>query len=150
MERTVKARIQEDMKSAMRAKEKNRLGTIRLLLAAIKQDEIDKQITLSDGEILKIINKMIKQRRESISQFELANRMELVQQEQSEIDVLSTYLPTPLSTEAVQQIIENTLQETQAASMRDMGTVMAQLKPKLEGLTDMAAVSAIIKEKLNQ
>ncbi len=146
----MKNQIQEDMKSAMRAKDKIRLGTIRLLLAAIKQEEIDNKTSLSDGDILKIINKMIKQRRESISQFTQANRPELVDQEQGEIDILNTYLPEQLSSDAVQSIIDGILTQTQASSMRDMGTVMAELKPKLDGLTDMAAVSKIVKEKLSQ
>ncbi len=146
----MKAQIQEDMKTALRAQDKLRLSVIRMLLAAIKQREIDERIVLTDGDILKTINKMIKQRRESISQYTNANRPELAAQEQAEIDILSTYLPTQLADEEVHTIVQNTIIECQATSMRDMGTVMGKLKPKLEGLTDMAQVSATVKSILSQ
>ena len=136
------------MKSAMRAKEAIRLGTIRMLMAAIKQREIDEQITLDDSDIFKTINKMIKQRRDSVEQFQKAERQELVEQEVAEIDVLIGYLPAQLSDNEVQATISAVIQETQATSMRDMGAVMAQLKSQLEGQADMGKVSKWVKEKL--
>lgn len=148
MTSTLKQSIREDMKSAMRAKEAIRLGTIRMLMAAIKQREIDEQITLDDSDIFKTINKMIKQRRDSVEQFQKAERQELVEQEVAEIDVLIGYLPAQLSDNEVQATISAVIQETQATSMRDMGAVMAQLKSQLEGQADMGKVSKWVKEKL--
>ena len=137
------------MKTAMKAKETLRLGTIRMLMAAIKQREIDEQITLEDADILKTINKMIKQRRDSIEQFQKANRPELAEKEQAEIEVLTTYLPTQLTDEEVQNIIQKTISESNATSMRDMGGVMSTLKTQLEGRTNMAQVSKWVKDILS-
>ena len=145
----MKPQIQEDMKTALRAQDKLRLSVIRMLMAAIKQREIDERIVLTNGDILKTINKMIKQRRESISHYTTANRPELAAREQAEIDILTGYLPTQLGEEEVQTIIQDTITECQASSMRDMGTVMSKLKAKLEGLTDMSQVSASVKAILS-
>lgn len=147
-ELSLKQQIQNDMKEAMRAKETLRLGTIRMLLAAIKQYEIDGKMALDDSATLAIINKMIKQRRDSIQQFTDAGRDELAEKEQQEIDVLQHYLPEPLSQADIDQAIQEALQQTAASSMKEMGKVMAILKPQLEGRADLAKVSAIIKEKL--
>ena len=144
----LKARIQEDMKSAMRAKEASRLGTIRLLLAAMKQKEVDERVDLSDGDILAILNKMIKQRRESIAQFQQANRMDLVAKEEQEITVLSIYLPEQMSEKEIDALIDEAIKTSGATLMKEMGAVMALIRPKAQGRADMAIVSAKIKEKL--
>lgn len=146
---TLKTRIQEEMKDAMRKKETLRLSTIRLLMAAIKQREIDEQITLDDANITKVINKMIKQRQDASEQFTKAGRTELADKENQEIKILETYLPEQLSSEKVEAAIQKAIQETGASSMKDMGKVMGLLKPELEGRADMRAVSAKIKERLN-
>ena len=147
-ESTIRERITEDMKSAMRAGEKERLGTIRLILAAIKQVEVDTRQTPDDTAILAILDKMVKQRRESIAQYEKAGRDELAAKEQAEIDIIQTYLPEPLSDEEIDTLIEATLADTGASSLRDMGKVMGALKPRLQGRADMGAVSARIKQRL--
>ncbi len=147
-ESTIRGRITEDMKSAMRAGEKERLGTIRLILAAIKQVEVDTRQTPDDTAILAILDKMVKQRRESIAQYEKAGRDELAAKEQAEIDIIQTYLPEPLSDEEIDALIEATLADTGASSLRDMGKVMGALKPRLQGRADMGAVSARIKQRL--
>ena len=149
MAETLKQQIQEDMKNSMRAKEVLRLSTIRLLMAAIKQREIDERITLDDAAILKVINKMINQRQDSIEQFEKAERQELADKEKAEMEILKAYLPEQLSAKAIETTIQKAIQETGAASMKDMGKVMGILKPELEGRADMRAVSAKIKELLN-
>lgn len=148
MTTTLKERIQEDMKAAMRAKEAQRLGTIRLLLAAIKQREVDERITLDDSQILAIIDKMLKQRLDSIQQFQAANREDLVQQEQFESDLLRGYLPPALSEAEIEAMIHQAITATQAQNMRDMGKVMNQLRPELQGRADMSLVSAKIKQIL--
>ncbi len=147
-ESTIRERITEDMKSAMRAGEKERLGTIRLILAAIKQVEVDTRQVPDDTAILAILDKMVKQRRESITQYEKAGRDELAAKEQAEIDIIQTYLPEPLSDEEIDTLIEATLADTGASSLRDMGKVMGALKPRLQGRADMGAVSARIKQRL--
>ncbi len=147
-ESTIRERITEDMKSAMRAGEKERLGAIRLILAAIKQVEIDTRQAPDDTAILAILDKMVKQRRESIAQYEKAGRDELAAKEQAEIDIIQTYLPEPLSDEEIDTLIEATLADTGASSLRDMGKVMGALKPRLQGRADMGAVSARIKQRL--
>ena len=147
-ESTIRERITEDMKSAMRAGEKERLGAIRLILAAIKQVEVDTRQAPDDTAILAILDKMVKQRRESIAQYEKAGRDELAAKEQAEIDIIQTYLPEPLSDEEIDTLIEATLANTGASSLRDMGKVMGALKPKLQGRADMGAVSARIKQRL--
>lgn len=144
----LKQRIQEEMKAAMKAGEKRRLGTIRLLLAAIKQREVDERIELDDTQILAVLDKMVKQRRDSIEQFEKAGRTELAEQEQFEIGVLQEYLPEALSDDEIAALIDQAITSTGASSIRDMGKLMGQLKPKLQGRADMGAVSALIREKL--
>lgn len=144
----LKATIQSDMKSAMKAGEKRRLGVIRLLLAAIKQREVDERIELDDTQVLVVLDKMVKQRRDSISQFEQAGRTDLAEQEAYEIEVLKVYLPEALSEEEVIAMINEAISASGAESMRDMGKVMGQLKPKMQGRADMGAVSALIKQQL--
>jgi hypothetical protein len=142
------ARIQEDMKSAMRASDKRRLGVIRLILAAIKQREVDERIVLDDTQVTVVLDKMLKQRRESISQYEQAGRTDLVEQEQFEMGVIQAYLPQPLSPAEIDALIGQAITETGASGIKDMGKVMALLKPQLQGRADMSAVSAQIKAKL--
>jgi len=144
----LKDRITEDMKTAMRAGDKERLATVRLLLAAIKQREVDERITLDDGQILAVIEKMIKQRRESIAQFEIGGRSDLVAKENAEIGVLQAYLPAQLTPSEVETLIAEAIAATGAASIKDMGKVMGFVKPKAQGRTDMGALSARIKQKL--
>ena len=144
----LKERITEDMKTAMRAAEKERLGTVRLLLAAIKQREVDERITLDDGQVLAVIEKMIKQRREAISQFESGGRSDLVAKETAEIGVLQGYLPTQLTAAEIDALIAEAIAATGAASVKDMGKVMGFVKPKAQGRADMGALSARIKQKL--
>ena len=145
---SLKDRISSDVKDAMRAKDKPRLGTLRLITAAIKQQEVDERIELDDTQVLALLDKMCKQRRESISQFEKAKRDDLIAQEVSELDIIKTYLPEQLSEAEIATLIDETMAATGAASIKDMGKVMGQLKPKLQGRADMAAVSAMIKAKL--
>jgi uncharacterized protein YqeY len=137
------------MKAAMRAKEQARLSTIRLLLAAIKQREVDERIELDDAQVLSVIEKMIKQRRESIAQFEKAARNDLADAENAEIQVLSGYLPAQMSEADVEKAIQSTISETGASGTKDMGKVMAALKAKLAGKADMGKVSALVKAKLS-
>ncbi|MBK8063461.1 MAG: GatB/YqeY domain-containing protein [Betaproteobacteria bacterium] len=144
----LKAQINEDMKAAMRAKDAARLSTVRLLLAAIKQREVDERIELSDADVLAIVDKMIKQRRESIAQFEKGGRPELAAAEQSEIAVLSAYLPQQLSEAEVAAAIDAALAETGARAPADMGRLMGVLKPRLAGRADMGKVSALVKARL--
>lgn len=144
----LKQRITEDMKAAMRAGEKTRLGTIRLILSAIKQVEVDTRKTLDDNDVLAILDKMVKQRRESISQYEKAGRDELAAQEQAEIDIIQGYLPEQLSEDEIDSLIDEAIAQTGANSLRDMGKVMGILKPKMQGRADMGAVSARIKQQL--
>jgi uncharacterized protein YqeY len=144
----IKEKITEDMKEAMRAHDKERLATIRLILAAFKQREVDERITLTDEQALSILDKMLKQRRESIVQYQAGNRPDLVQKEEEEIRVIQHYLPAQLSDVEIDALIDAAIKESNAASMRDMGKVMGILKPKLQGRADIAAVSAKIKERL--
>ena|SRR5579859_4426160 len=146
---TLKERITEDMKTAMRAGEKERLGTIRLVLAAIKQREVDERITLDDGQVLSVLEKMIKQRKEAITQFESGGRADLVAKEQSELSVLQTYLPAQMSDAEVDGLIAEAVAASGATSIKDMGKVMALVKAKAQGKADMGAVSARIKQKLS-
>ena len=145
---TIKSRIQEDMKTAMRAQEKERLATIRLIMAAMKQREVDERIELNDEQVLAIMTKMIKQRRDSISQFEAGNRADLAQKEAEEIRVIQQYMPSQLSEAEVDQAIAAAIKESGATSGKDMGKVMGVLKAKLQGKADMTVVSARVKEKL--
>jgi uncharacterized protein len=144
----LKERITEDMKSAMRAGEKARLSTIRLALAAIKQREVDERISLDDGQVLAVLEKMIKQRREAITQFQSGGRADLVDKESAEILVLQGYLPAQLSDAEIDTLIAEAIAATGAASIKDMGKVMGAVKPKVQGRADMGAVSARIKQKL--
>jgi uncharacterized protein len=144
----LKEKITEDMKAAMRAKDAQRLGAIRLLTAAIKQKEVDERIELDDAQVQTIIDKMIKQRRDSISQFEAGGRQDLADAEKSELAVLSEYMPAALSEAEVQSEVAAAVASTGAAGPQDMGKVMAVLKPKLAGRADMTAVSALVKSAL--
>lgn len=145
---SLKARLTDDMKQAMRAGDKPRLAVIRMGLAAIKQREVDDRIELDDTQVLSIIEKMIKQRRESVSQFRAGNREDLAEREEAEITVLQAYLPEPLSEGEVESLIEEAIQTTGASSMRDMGNVMSELRAAARGKADMAAVSARVKSRL--
>jgi uncharacterized protein YqeY len=146
---TIKESLVADMKSAMRAGEKFRLATIRLALAAIKQIEVDQRKELDETEVLQVLDKMCKQRRESMSQFEQAGRTDLVEKEQAELTIIAEYLPQALSESEVEQLITAAVTQTGASSMREMGAVMAILKPQMQGRADMSAVSALIKSKLS-
>ena len=145
---TLKERVTEDMKAAMRAREVARLSTIRLLLAAAKQKEVDERITLSDADLLAIIDKMIKQRRDSIAQFEAGNRADLAAAERAEIAVLSAYLPSQLTEAEVDTLIAEAIAGTGAAGIAGMGKVMAELKPKVAGRADIGKVSGMVKARL--
>jgi uncharacterized protein YqeY len=145
---SLKERITEDMKSAMRAAQKERLGTVRMILAGIKQREVDERVTLDDSQVLAVIDKMVKQRKESIAQFETGGRADLVAKEKAEIALLQEYLPTQLSAAEIEALISAAIAKTGAVSMKDMGKVMGALKSELAGRADMGAVSARIKQKL--
>lgn len=145
---TLKARITEDMKAAMRAHDAARLTTIRLLQAAIKQREVDERIELTDVDVLAILDKMVKQRKDSIAQFEAGQRKDLADAERAEIDVLQVYLPQPLSATEIDALIEAAIASTGASGLAGMGKVMAVLKPQLAGRADLAAASARVKTKL--
>jgi uncharacterized protein len=145
---SLKERITEDMKSAMRAAQKERLGTVRMILAGIKQREVDERVTLDDSQVLAVIDKMVKQRKESIAQFETGGRADLVAKEKAEIALLQEYLPVQLSAPEIETLISAAIAKTGAASMKDMGKVMGVLKSELAGRADMGAVSARIKQKL--
>jgi uncharacterized protein YqeY len=141
-------RITEDMKTAMRAGEKERLATVRLILSAIKQREVDERITLDDSQVLTAIEKMIKQRKEAITQFDAGGRADLVAKETAEIAILQTYLPAQMSDAEIDGLITEAIASSGAASIKDMGKVMAAIKAKAQGRADMGAVSARIKQKL--
>ena len=145
----LKDRITEDMKTAMRAGEKERLATIRLILSAVKQREVDERITLDDSQVLAAIEKMIKQRKEAITQFETGGRADLVAKETAEIGVLQAYLPAQMSAAEIDALIAEAIASTGAASIKDMGKVMGAVKAKAQGRADMGAVSARIKQKLS-
>jgi uncharacterized protein len=144
----LKDRLTEDMKTAMRAADKERLGTVRLALAAIKQREVDERVSLDDAQVLGVLEKMIKQRREAIAQFHSGGRADLVAKETAEIAVLQQYLPAQMAEAEIDALIAEAIQSTGAASVKDMGRVMAVVKPKAQGRTDMGALSARIKQKL--
>jgi uncharacterized protein YqeY len=146
---SLKDQITEDMKSAMRAKDTARLGTVRLLLAAIKQREVDERIVLDDAQITAVIDKMLKQRRDSISQFETAGRQDLVDAEKFELEVLSAYMPQQMGADEVRAAIAEVITSVGATGPADMGKVMGPLKAKLAGRTDMAAASALVKAALS-
>jgi len=145
----LKERITEDMKTAMKAGDKERLGTIRLALAAIKQREVDERITLDDTQVLAVLDKMIKQRREAIAQFQTGGRADLVARETAEIGVLQGYLPAQMSEAELDELIAQSIAAAGATSVKDMGKVMALVRPKAQGRADLGAVSARIKQKLS-
>jgi len=142
------ARINDDVKVAMKAKDKARLGVLRLITAAIKQREVDERITLNDEQVLAVLEKMVKQRKDSIDQYEKAGRDELAQQEAFEIGIIQEYMPEQLSDAEIDALISEAIRSSGAESMKDMGKVMGLLKPKLAGRADMGAVSGKIKAKL--
>jgi len=146
----LKQQISEDMKSAMRAKETARLGAIRLLLAAMKQREVDERIELTDADVVAIIEKMLKQRRDSISQYKAANRQDLVDVEEFEVTVLQAYMPQQFSEAEIASAIAEAIAATGAAGPQDMGKVMGVVKPKLAGRADMGKVSGLIKAQLTK
>ena len=146
---SLKEQIVAEMKSAMKAGEKQRLATIRLILSAVKQVEVDTRTELNDQDLIGILDKMAKQRRESIEQFEQAGRNDLADKEKSELVIITDYLPQALSESEVSQLIDQAVSQTSAASMKDMGAVMAILKPQMQGRTDMSQVSKLIKIKLS-
>jgi hypothetical protein len=145
---TLKERITEDMKSALRAGEKERLGTVRLALAGIKQREVDERITLDDGQVLAVLEKMIKQRKEAITQFQAGGRADLVAKETAEVSILEGYLPARMSDADLDALIAAAITSTGAASAKDMGKVMALVKSQAQGRADMGAVSTRVKERL--
>ena len=146
---SLKERITDDMKAAMRAGEKERLGLIRMITSAIKQREVDERIVLDDIQVLNVLDKMIKQRKESLVQFQAGNRQDLVEKEAAEITLLQGYLPSQLSAAEIDALINEAVAATGAASIKDMGKVMAAIKAKAQGRADMAKVGAIIKAKLS-
>ncbi len=145
---SLKNRLIEDMKDAMRAHDKPRLGTIRLINAAIKQREVDETITLDDGQVLAVLEKMLKQRRDSVQQYSDAGRQDLADAESAEMRVIEAYLPAKLSDEETDVLVDAVIQETGASSMRDMGRVMALLKQRAAGRADMASLSGKVKARL--
>lgn len=144
----LKTRLQEEVKIAMRAKDKARLGILRMVMAALKQFEVDTRKPLDDTQIVALLDKMLKQRRESLAQYEAAGRTDLAEKERFEEEVIQSYMPTPLSEVEVEQLIEEAISQCQATTARDMGKVMALLKPNLQGRADMAVVSAKVKARL--
>lgn len=145
----LKTRIIEDVKSAMRAREKDRLGTLRLITAAIKQKEVDERIELDDTAVLAVLEKMVKQRKDSIEQFTKAARDDLIAQEQFELKLIRTYLPEQMSEAEIEAIVTEAVAATGATEMKDMGKVMGQVKPKVAGKADMGLVSKLVKAKLS-
>ena len=146
---SLKVRINEDMKAAMRAKESARLSALRLLLAAVKQREVDERIELDDAAVLAVVDKMLKQRRDSVAQYEAAQRFDLANAERFEIDVLSAYKPAGLSADEIAAAVDEAIKATGASAAADMGKLMAVLKPQLAGKADMAEVSKLVKLRLS-
>ena len=146
---SIRQLISDDMKTFMRAKDTARLGAIRLLQASIKQKEVDERIELNDDQILTVIQKMLKQRKDSIEAYQQANRQDLIDQEQLEIEVLTKYMPEPLSDEDINQFIEEAIATIGAADMKDMGKVVGVLKSKVAGRADMGEVSKLVRQKLS-
>ncbi len=149
MSQTLKSDLTDAMKAAMRAKEKERLVVIRGVLAAIKQREIDEQIELDDTQVLAVLDKLVKQRKDSAQQFRDADRMDLAEKEEMEMKVLQEFLPAALSAEEIARLIDDAVSSTGAQSMKDMGKVMGLIKPQVQGRADMSQVSALIKQKLS-
>jgi uncharacterized protein YqeY len=148
MTSTIKSTILEDMKTAMKSQDKERLGTIRLIQAAMKQKEVDERVELTDEHVLAILNKMIKQRRDSISQYEAGNRPDLAAKEAYEVGIIQSYMPAQMGEAEIIKAVEAAIAESGATSAKDMGKVMGLLKSKLQGKADMTVVSAKVKEKL--
>ena len=144
----LKSRLQDDMKTAMKAGDKPRLGVIRLMLAAIKQREVDERIELDDAQTLAVLDKMVKQRRDSISQYEGAGREDLAEVERFEVGIIQHYLPAALSETEIAALVEEAVAASGAAAMSDMGKVMNVLRPQIQGRADMGAVSALVKQRL--
>ncbi len=149
MSETLKTRLQDDMKSSLKGGEKKRLGVIRLMLAAIKQIEVDERIQLDDARIISVLDKMSKQRRESITQFERASRDDLIAIEQTELEIIQEYLPEALSEAEINDLVEQSIAATGASTIKDMGKLMGILKPQLQGRADMGKVSQLIKSRLS-
>ena len=145
----LRIQLQDEMKAAMKSGDKRRLSTIRLILAAIKQREVDERIELDDAQVLLVLDKMVKQRRDSVEQFEKAGRTELADQEKFEIGIIQEYLPAQLSEDEISAMITEAITAPGAESMKDMGKVMGMLKPKLQGRADMGAVGGLIKQNLS-
>lgn len=146
---SVKQRIQDDVKTAMRGKDKERVSTLRMILAAIKQKEIDENIELDDVQTLAVLDKMVKQHRDSIAQYQQGGRADLVDKETRELAIVQSYLPTPLMDAEINALLHQAIQETGAKSIQDMGKVMAVLKPKVQGRADMGRISGLVKGKLS-
>jgi uncharacterized protein YqeY len=144
----LKKRIQDDMKAAMKAADKRRLGVIRLILAAIKQREVDERVELDDAQVLAVLDKMVKQRRDSLDQYTRAGRDDLADQERYEVGICQEYLPAALGDDEIAGLVEEAVTSTGASSMKDMGRVMGVLKPKLQGRADIGAVSKLVKQRL--
>jgi len=142
-------RVLDDIKTAMKAGDKSRLGTLRLMSAAIKQKEVDERIELDEPAVIAIFDKLLKQRRESITQYGAAGRVDLVAQEQFEVDLIKTYLPAALSEAEINAIVDAAVSETAATSVKDMGKVMGLVKPRMQGRADMSIVSKMIRDRLN-
>jgi uncharacterized protein YqeY len=149
MSNTLKPKITDDMKTAMRAKDKQRLGVIRLIQAAIKQREVDERISLDDKEVIIVLDKMLKQRRDSLAQYKKAERQDLAEQEAFEIKLIQNYMPQPLSESELAELIETAFTETGATSIKELGKVMSYLKPKVQGRADMRALSTNLKKRLS-
>ena len=145
---TLIERLKDEQKAAMKAKDKARLGTIRLVMAAIKQREVDEKITLSEDDVLAVLTKMVKQRRDSVAQYEAAGRQDLADVELAEITVLEEFMPQPLTDDEVAALLDEAIAATGAASMQDMGKLMGVLKPQVQGRADMGKVSQLVKAKL--
>ena len=146
---SLKSRIQDDVKTAMRARERERLGALRLVTAAIKQKEVDERIDLDDTQVLAVLDKMAKQRRESVEQYEQAGREDLAVKERFELDLIRSYLPEPMGEDELAALIQSAIDETGASSMRDMGSVMGALRGQVQGRADMKAVSQAVKARLS-
>ncbi len=146
---SLSTQIQDDVKAAMRSKDKERLGALRLITAAIKQKEVDERITLDDTGILAILEKMVKQRKDSIEQFSKAGRDDLIAKEEFELGVIRAYMPEQMSEAEISKLLDDIIAATGAQGMKDMGKVMAELKPKVQGRADMGLVSKLVKSKLS-
>lgn len=146
---SIKQRLDADMKAALRAGDKPRLGAIRLIIAAVKQREVDERISLEDAQVLAVLDKMAKQRRDSIAQFEPAGRQDLVDRERAELDIIQSYMPAPLAADEIDALIAAAMAATGASTPQDMGKVMTALRPQVQGRADMAAVSAAVRQRLS-